>query len=124
MPVVDSGFSKVKGRAHSSFHHFSLDFGTSICKCSILVLPPSKSQKNDMKFRNIKSKIWKDIFIISIKYFCRLNYWNSYFYTANSFTGNFYFFIGTTVLQILYFVFVCSDQVFDRLVCAGKNCLT
>ena len=74
MPVVDSGFSKVKGRAHSSFHHFSLDFGTSICKCSILVLPLLKSQKNDMKFRNIKSKIWKDIYIISINFFCRLNY--------------------------------------------------
>ena len=72
MTVVDSSFSNVKGRAHSSFYHFSLDFSTSICKCSFLMLPPLKSQKNDMKFR--KSKIWKDIFIICIKFFCRLNY--------------------------------------------------
>ena len=47
-------------------------------KCSFLVLPQLKSQKNDMKFRKIKSKIWKDIFIICIKFFCRLNYQNSY----------------------------------------------
>ena len=71
MSVVDSSFSNVEGRALSSFHHFfSLDFSTSICKWPFLVLPPLKSQKNDMKFRKIKSKIWKDIF----KLFCRLNY--------------------------------------------------
>ena len=38
------------------FHPFSSDFSTTICKSSFLLLPPSKSQKNNTKFSKIKSK--------------------------------------------------------------------
>ena len=79
MSVVDSSFTNVEGRALSSFHHFFLGFQHKHFPMILpIVLPPLKSQKNDIKFRKIKSKIWKDIFIICIKLFCRLNYQSSY----------------------------------------------
>ena len=78
MFVVDSSFSSVEGRVLLLFHHFPLRFQYNICKCSFVVLPPLQSQKNDMKFRKIKLKIWKDICMFCIKFFCRLNYQNSY----------------------------------------------
>ena len=74
MPVVDSSLNALNGVHFHRSIIFSLDFSTSICKRFLLVLPTLKSHKNDMKFPKIKSKIWKDIFIIWINFFCRLNY--------------------------------------------------
>ena len=59
MPMVDSVFSSVGGRAYSSLlkmvttrdilHYFSSDSSTTICKSFLLLLPPLKSQKNNYK---------------------------------------------------------------------------
>ena len=102
---VDTAFSTVGGLSLSSllklvitteiFLFFPLYFSTIICKSSLLVLLPLKSRKYNMKFRQIKSNI------ICIK-----------LTVANSFIGNFYFFIATTFFQILC---VFSDQILDCL---------
>ena len=57
---------------------FSLDFSKIICRHSLLVLLPLKSQKNKMKFRKIQLKIWKDICII-----CRSSVSNLLLLTAS-----------------------------------------
>ena len=102
---LDNAFNIVGGLALSSllkpvitkeiFLFFPLYFSTIICKSSLLVLLPLKSRKYNMKFRQIKSNI------ICIK-----------LTVANSFIGNFYFFIETTFFQSLC---VFSDQLLNRL---------
>ena len=57
---------------------FSLDFSKIICRYSLLVLLPLKSQKNKMKFCKIQLKIWKDICII-----CRSSVSNLLLLTAS-----------------------------------------
>ena len=51
------------------FHSFSSDFSTTICKSSFLLLPPSKSQKNNTKFSKIKSKKLFPIPTVSWEFF-------------------------------------------------------
>ena len=123
MSVVDSSFSNFEVCALSSFHHFfSLDFSTSICKCSFLALHPLKSQKNNMKFRKINKDFWNlERYLHHLRQiFLQIKLSEQLFilYTANSFRGNFYFFKATTFFQTF-----CSDQIFDRLVCTRKICL-
>ena len=77
--VVETVFSSVGGRALSSVLKlvtttdisiiFSVDFSSSICKATFLVLLPLKSQKNNMKFRKINSNVWKDICTSSVSTF-------------------------------------------------------
>ena len=106
--MVDTVFSSFGRHALSSlrklvtttdiFHNFFLDFSSkSICNSALLVLLPLKFQKNDMKLRKIKSKIWKDISSVS----------NLLLLTASQE-------IFTFLQQILKLI-VCSNQIFDRL---------
>ena len=115
--MIDTVFSSVGRHALLSllklvtttdiFHHFFLDFSKSICESSFLVLLPLKSEKIICK---IQSKIWKDICASSVSNLLLLNW---------KFMGNFYFFIATSKLiattVFKFFVFVCSEQIFDRL---------
>ena len=105
MSVADNVFSSVGGRALSwllklvttkqiFFNFFSLDFSTSACKSSFLMLLSLKFQKNNMKLPKIQKfgKISVHQLLITVIYYTT---------AAIGFIGNFYFFLATTVFQIL-----------------------
>ena len=97
MSVVDSSFSNVERRALSSFYHFFLRFQYEHLQMILRL----KSQKNDMKNRKIKSKKLERYLHHLYQFFFADQIIRTLFmvYTGNSFTGNFYFFIATTVFQ-------------------------
>ena len=97
MSVVDSSFSNVERRALSSFYHFFLRFQYEHLQMILRL----KSQKNDMKNRKIKSKKLERYLHHLYQFFLQIKLLEQLFmvYTGNSFTGNFYFFIATTVFQ-------------------------
>ena len=89
------------------FHPFSSDFSTTICKSSFLLLPPSKSQKNNTKFRKIKSKICKDIPIPTI---CKL-------FPISTVSWEFFYFSFTQQLPF-FKIFLVFVQIKHLIVCA------